>query len=389
MIKDSFFKPNKLLKKKLDADKKKSRAFIIFDKTLKRPATKENYIGCLDQIMQFLKLDKYAKLVDMEKNARQDKLEEFMISREHLSHSGCQGFIKALVKFLEMNRCIYWRAPLTSLLPGNRKAKKAGGTPYTTEEIRTMLDVAKTVRAIALIQFFVCTGARPGAISDPDGYLRIGDLQPMPEGCAHIIIYRNTSEEYNAFLTPEGYDAIKDYFSYRESKGEKLNDDSPLFVVEENKDPRHLSNDAVCSAMILIRTNAGTKRTRVSNHKYDKALTYGFRKRLNGALKIDGDVNPNIAEKLMGHSVTIPLDNVYLSNDDPRVVKACFAEYRKVLNEIVIHQESKLRVENMKLREESTLTTLEKALEVFGLDETDIDDLKDILSEKRKDRKFR
>jgi len=355
---------------------------------MKRVTTKRNYVGCVDQVMQFMNLDKYAKFCDMDKNARQDKLEEFVISKDHQSRVGTKVIINAVIKFLEMNRCILWKAPLFALMPegGN---KKAGGVPYLTEEIKMMLEMCVNIRGQAIIQFFTCTGARPGAIKDQDGYLTIGDLHPMPDKCGHIVIYKDTSEEYHGFLTPEGYDIIKEYLKWRESTGEILTDESPLFSTMQKNNLKPLGIKAINRVMGLIIKKAGIKRTLVNGHKYDKAQTYGFRKRLNGALKIDSDVNSNIAEKLLGHSVTIPMDNHYLTNDDPRVVTACFNEYRKVMKDIVINQEEKLRLENMKLRAESSLVTRDKVLQVFDLEEADMEGFTRFMEQTRKDRKFK
>jgi len=71
---------------------------------------------------------------------------------------------------------------------------------------------------------------------------------------------------------------------------------------------------------------------------YDKAITYMFRKRFNGILKMDNNVNSNIAEKLMAHKRG--LDGTYLQP----TMEECYVEFFKAISKLTIdpHQRHEL-----------------------------------------------
>jgi len=87
---------------------------------------------------------------------------------------------------------------------------------------------------------------------------------------------------------------------------------------------------------------AGIERKKTRN-RYDKAIVYGFRKRFNGILKMNSEVNSNIAEKLMAHKRG--LDGVYFKPS----VEACFEEFRKAIPELTISDEARDKAEIAKL----------------------------------------
>jgi hypothetical protein len=60
--------------------------------------------------------------------------------------------------------------------------------------------------------------------------------------------------------------------------------------------------------------------------------SHGFRKRFDTVLKSNKSVNISLAEKLMGHSTSIPLDNSYFKP----VIDQLFDEYQKVIPELII-----------------------------------------------------
>ena len=69
--------------------------------------------------------------------------------------------------------------------------------------------------------------------------------------------------------------------------------------------------------------------------RYNKQLEHGFRKRFNTIMKTTPNMNISLAEKMMGHSVTVALDNVYL---DP-TIEQLFTEFKKAIPELIIDGE--------------------------------------------------
>jgi len=71
----------------------------------------------------------------------------------------------------------------------------------------------------------------------------------------------------------------------------------------------------------------------------------GFRKRFNTILKIDSEINSNIAEKLMAHKRG--LDGVYFkpTRED------CFKEFLKAVPQLTLSESERLKVEVKDLTE--------------------------------------
>jgi len=91
---------------------------------------------------------------------------------------------------------------------------------------------------------------------------------------------------------------------------------------------------------------------------------YGFRKRFNTILKIDSDVNSNIAEKLMAHANG--LDGVYLTPTR----EECFTEFVKAIPKITVGKADKLslKLEKSKLEKDDKIMKLESEMkEVYKL----------------------
>jgi len=78
------------------------------------------------------------------------------------------------------------------------------------------------------------------------------------------------------------------------------------------------------------------------DNRYEIAGLQGLRKFFDTVLKSNININPNIAEKLTGHSTTFQLDNVYFKPS----LDAMFKEYQKAIPELTITKEYKLVFEN-------------------------------------------
>lgn len=84
---------------------------------------------------------------------------------------------------------------------------------------------------------------------------------------------------------------------------------------------------------------AGITRTK-NGKRYDKAANYGFRKRFNGLLKMNNNVNSNIAEKLMAHKRG--LDGSYLKPTR----EECFAEFKKAIIDLTVDDSERLKIQS-------------------------------------------
>ena len=91
--------------------------------------------------------------------------------------------------------------------------------------------------------------------------------------------------------------------------------------------------------MVIARHVGKLKTTKlITGNRTDKMVNHAFRKRFNTILKSNKKINIVLAERMLGHSVTIPLDNSYLDVSKENL----FAEYLKALPEIYVDEKYKL-----------------------------------------------
>jgi len=199
----------------------------------------------------------------------------------------------------------------------------------------------REIRSKALIHFMASTASRPGGIDDP--VLTFRSLRPMELGCGAIFIYEDSKEHYWGLLTPEAMKAVLDYRDQRVRDGEKISKDSPIFRADyrfgdEPVKPLHRDN----ASQIIRRVVQKSKIERIkSGYRFDKALNTAFRKRFDTIVKSTNGINPHLAEKLMGHSVSIPLDNTYF---DPELNRL-FEEFVKIIPALTVDESLKLKAE--------------------------------------------
>jgi len=314
--------------KALDEDKKTSKAYLKFTQSIKTTSTLKAYNYALDKFMILSKLNSYDSVIKLKTDRVQDLLESYVISLKNRSYQTVNLYMSSVELFFEMNKVIYHKRILRKLFPGNDK-EQGGKLPYTTEEIERMLSVTTKLRTKAIIHYFASTGSRPAGIDDP--VLRLKHIEDMPYGCKSVYIYDGSKQGYWAFLTPEASRSLDSYFRKRKINGEILTDESPVFSNMDNgrtlKD--YLSRFSARQMIIDTIIRAGIEKTK-TGERYDKAIIYGFRKRFNTILKLNNDVNSNIAEKLMAHKRG--LDGTYLQPTRDE----CFAEFAKAIPELTI-----------------------------------------------------
>lgn len=332
------------IQKKLDADKPVSKEYRRFVSAIKTKSTEYRYQLNFDKFMRFAKISKYSKLKSLKTDVLQDVLEDYVMSLSTQCGVSVAGMFSPVKLFLGMNRIAYFPTPIAKLFPSNNHLP-AGKVPYTTQDIQWMLDVSTTPRHTAIVLFFASTGIRPGGTQDEDGYLQIKHASEMKDGNFNIKIYAGTRFEYDAFLTPEASDALRAYLSFRENKGHILTQDAPLFATRDGKKP--MSHTNIEELVTRLVKGSPVKRVLVRGNQHDKAIIYGFRKRFNTILKIDNDVNSNIAEKLMAHKRG--LDGTYLQP----TMEECYIEFKKAIPQLTISKleqtKTKLAVAERKL----------------------------------------
>ena len=271
---------------------------------------------------------------------------------------------------------VKWK-PIHALFP--KSVKRSGYKAWTTEQIQLMLDDTGNLRNKALIHFQASTGGRIGIHDHPLLMKHLEMMEWNSCGCYAVLLYADDDEDveekdlrdkqddvqggnsYWAFLTPEATSSLERYFLERKRKGEVFTSDTPVFLKDEIKQAlssKQLSDRNV-SAIIyrILRDIPDIKRTKKGN-RFDVQINHGFRKRMNTILKLESDVNSNIAEKILGHKNG--LDGVYLSPTR----QDCFKEFCKGISQLIISDTERQKIKIKKLEtEKNKINELESKIE--------------------------
>ncbi|PIY88150.1 MAG: hypothetical protein COY74_09775 [Nitrosopumilales archaeon CG_4_10_14_0_8_um_filter_34_8] len=301
--------------------------------------------------MSFYKLKDYDSLAVMDSKMLQIMIEDFVMKKksEGLSSNGIKNHLSPLELFCDANGLeIKWKK-INRLLP--EVGKRTGGKPYTTEHIALMLEFERVMRNKAIIHFLAATGVRVGAIQD----IKLKHVIDFKEDCKMVTVYADTKDEYVTFLTPEASMILDIYLEKRKNDREYLNPESPLFRTTYQFGTAKavaMKKTSVCGVI-----NRGLERTglRVTNtsKRYDIQIDHGFRKRWNTIVKNTDGMKIILAEKMMGHAITIPLDDTY----NVPVFEKLFQEYKKAISELTIDESERLRIKNE--QQQKKITELE------------------------------
>jgi len=328
----------------------KSRSLVLFESAIKSPESRKSYSYSFREFKKFAKIHDCDQIVKLDTEKIQKILEDWVM---HLTDKGLKSNtirakLCAIELFLDMNKKPFHKKILHKLIPSSDYVP-GGEIPFTTEDIQRFLDSTTKLRTKALVHFLASTGGRPAGITDP--VLRLKHIEDMPYGCKSIKIYDGSKEGYFAFLTPEAAKALDHYHDSRKRNGESLDSESPVFVNYDKPNPAkkndYLSAKSVGVIMQNLIKTSGIERTKQGN-RFDKATTYGFRKRFNTILKLNNDVNSNIAEKLMAHKNG--LDGSYLKPTK----EECFAEFLKAVSNLTVSDESRNKLKIKKLEQEKS-----------------------------------
>jgi len=363
----------------------KISAYDKFLSAIHSPMTKVEYVRKLDNYAKYFNIKSWDKYVKRNSDAIHEELEVYIaeLKKRGVRNHSIKNALNPVLLLLKMNRVATHDKILKTQLRRDGKTT-AGHEPYKTEEIQLMLDVTKELRSKALVHFWASTGCRPASVIDP--VLRLKHLVEMPHDCTAMKIYDESDQGYWAFLTPEATKILRHYLQSRKINGEKLDDESPVFINSHDSHGTRgepITIRSVREIMYRIIRKAGVQRIKIGP-RYDKAAIYAFRHRFNKILKINNSVNSNIAEKLMAHKKG--LDGVYLNPTR----EECFAEFVKAIPELTINRQAKLQLEN-ELQQEKIIETeaLRKQVRdlesrIDEMDKQKIESLIDVKSEKFK-----
>jgi len=313
------------------------KSFVIFVNAIKSDKTKIGYVSDLNKFLTFTKMPDYDTLAKLDTDTIQEFLENYVLELKSRGISSIRTRLAGAELFFEMNKKLFYKKILHKLFPSDDKPI-SGNTAFTNEDIQLMLAATHKPRTKALVQFVASTGIRPGAFNDPPFQLK--HLEKI-ENCYSIKVYDESREGYFAFLTPEATEALNHYFESRKLNGETLTPESYIFHTYNTKTKfnEYLSGEGVSGILKRLLKKAGVARHKVNTKNYDKAVNYGFRKRFNTILKLNNEVNSNVAEKLMAHKNG--LDGRYLTPTR----EECFKEFRKAISDLTVEPTKRQEIE--------------------------------------------
>jgi integrase len=269
-----------------------------------------------------------------------------------VSGSSIRTRFAILKSLLEFNDLVLSWKKVTRILPKGRRVTIK--RPYKIEEIRKLLSVLD-LRGRFAVLFYVSSGARARAICDPRP-LTVGDIERIKVNedieIGHVRIYRDSSEEYDAFLTPEALKAMDEYLSWRRRFNEEITQESPLFRAEiDTKEA--LNNPRIVPSMVKAANDNTIKMQiywgllSVFPGKRDFKQLHGFRSFFKSQLENAG-MKSLYVETLLGHVTKAADPDGYFKPTLENLAK----EYAKYMDCLTIDESLHLAKEIEKKEEE-------------------------------------
>jgi len=335
------------------------RSLLLFHSSIKSESTRFNYMQFLDEFKDFFIIKSYDKLVQIEPKKIQEMLETYLMyqNEQKYSLSYLNSKLSALKLFFAMNDIVAlnW-LKLRKMLP--EKKKLTGEKPYQTKDIQIILKSIPTLKFRCIVHFLAASGVRIGALEE----LKLKHIQDMPNGCKSVLVYDDDKSEYHTFIHHEAVGVLDEYLAYRAKSGENITPESWLIPSKSD------SNKPALTVSLRTQMSRYAHQYRDQDKKrgrYETMACHGFRKRFDTILKSNYNVNINLAEKMMGHSTTIPLDNVYFKP----AIEQLFDEYQKAIPELIIDDKFRLQ-EQLKEKDEKINELNDKDNEIDFLKQT-------------------
>ena len=313
------------------------RSILIFEQAIKSESTKKTYRYQLNKFKEWTKIKDFDGLFQAPQKDIQILLEDYvMYLKKTISPNSIPIYFAPIELFYVMNDVNLNFKKIRKLFPS--KVKKGNERGYTHDEIKTILNHAKTNRHKSLVLLLASSGCRIGAISD----IKLKDMSKIEESYA-IKIYVGEKEEDYIFTTPEATKVIDDYLAERKQDGEYMDKETPLFRTNyrlgfEKVTPISLDN----LAHIMGRLVSVIERKRIGKTKrFDVPKNHGFRKFFATIIKNTIGLSPTMTEKLINHIGVVQLDGAYFK---PSLEKM-FESYKKAIPDLMIDDSARIKEE--------------------------------------------
>jgi integrase len=258
----------------------------------------------------------------------------------------------------------------------------------TLEEIAILLkNPDRRIKPIVLIM--LSSGIRIGAFQyldwkhiiplDIDRHEILTDgLGPQPQSqsqsnqeqdkivAAKLVVYAGEEDSYFSFITPEAYQAVKEWMNYRAKTGEKITGDSPVirdyacikYGQRTTKLPRRLGVESIGRIVEIALKEEGIREPLQDGAKrYQFQANHGFRKWFKTAAELAG-MPAMIVEILMSH--TLGISDHYGRPSEEQLFRA----YLKVVPNLTINKQliMKEEIDALKQHQDHKVAELQQQL---------------------------
>ena len=144
-----------------------------------------------------------------------------------LAESTIRNFLKPVKLFCSIHDVeLSWKK-ITMMLPAGQMV--ANDRAPTREEIRKVIEYPdRRIKPLVLVT--CASGIRIGAWE----YLKWKHIEPIRRDdrivAAKITVYAGENEQYFSFITPEAFQALKEWMDFRKKSGEDVNGESWLMI---------------------------------------------------------------------------------------------------------------------------------------------------------------
>jgi integrase len=325
-----------------------SYALHQFINGCRTPATRITYTKALRLFMSYAHIDDYDTLAAREPKHLQMDFCEFVVHLRKLgkSYSSILSYVTGIKKFCIMNDIITINWKKVHSFMGEHE-KSTEDRPYTHSEIKLLCEHA-SIRNRAIILLMASTGLRVGAIPG----VRIKDLEPIDKCSIYKVTAYPHSRRYRyfSFCTPEARQAIDNYLEWRKRFGERITEDSPLFIAEygtarEIPNPnRSVTAGAINMIMkrLLYDTGLRTQPLEGKFHRHIVMQNHGFRKFWETNAYKAGMDNMYI-RRLMGQKSGLEDSYLKLSEEELLEGDSKHVGYIGVVDQLTIAEENRLK----------------------------------------------
>jgi integrase len=295
----------------------------------------------------------------------QDRTQLDSSDPNYLNPESFDNFFKPLKKILEMNDVpIVWKRVYATFPERNNRSDSRG---YTRAEIQKMLNFVNGPIDKAIILIAASSGIRAGGFNlkweDVAPVYHINDTllleitesesQTAEIACGVLTVYKGTSEEYPAFITPEAYRAILDHrMSWIKDVGREPKPKDPLFK-KSGPFIVPLGPDAIKARVEEVLKKAGIRTPLAKGRRrHNIPIMNGFRRFFNKTNKESLSKDSPLAalikkEYMMAHTGLVKLDKNYFQTHLNELIE----EYLEAVPNLTISDEERLRLDNQKKQE--------------------------------------